>query len=377
MTAEDDLRCALRDLADVAKPTDLYDRALGCSRRIARREAAIGTCAAAVVLGVLVSGLWGLPPGRPHEVPVAAASLPGPSAGPSRAPAFLAPRTAPDRPSEPTRPSAPEKASARLRPTAEPRSGTLGDLPGHVFYAGRDIVRLSPASGASDVVLPDAPSSVGVSPDGRRIAFVADGKLLVSEGDGEPRQVADGVVDADQAPVWSPTGDRLLIDATEPGVLDLGTGTITPLPGRLSTGQHFRWSGDGNRLISATATGSSCGLQVSAGDAATDTTVPVSACELTSVDATGDRVTVPVGATGEGAAGPADAVIDTATGRPEVLPVAGTVIGAVFDPDGNLLVRTTDDGRTVLWLFAPDNTLRVRAIEPSTVRGLDLLAYTR
>ena len=44
MSAERDrLRASLHDLADTAVPTDLLDRALRHSRRIARREAAIGT----------------------------------------------------------------------------------------------------------------------------------------------------------------------------------------------------------------------------------------------------------------------------------------------------------------------------------------------
>ncbi|WP_127499988.1 PD40 domain-containing protein [Actinoplanes solisilvae] len=374
MTAEDDrLRCALRDLADVAEPTDLYERALGCSRRIARREATIGACAAVVVIGVLVSGLWGLPHTEQHDIPVAAASQPGPSSGPSRAPTATVSRPGPERPTEAAHQPAPEKRSEVAIPPAEPSSLTLADLPGHVFYSGRDIVRLSPSSGESDVVLADAPSSVGVSPDGRRIAFVTEGRLLVSESGREAKQVADGVADADQAPVWSPAGDRLLIDAAAPGVLDLGTGTITPLPSSLATGQHFRWSGDGNKLVYAT---SSCDLKLSADDAAAETSVAVpgevSACKPTSVDATGERVTVPLQTDDT-----ADTVIDTATGRPEVLPVEGTVIGTVFDPDGNLLVRTADDSGTVLWLFGPDNELLVRAIEPSGVRDLDLLAYTR
>lgn len=385
MSAEQDrLRFSLRDLADVAQPIDLYDRAVRCSHRIARREAAIGTGAAVLVLGVLVSGLWRLPQAERHHVPAAAASRSGISAGPSSAPTFLASPTVPRRPTLPVRPpGAGRQEPEEPEPTAEPSSRALGDLPGHIFYVGRDVVRLRPSSGAGEVVLADAPSSVGVSPDGDRIAFVTDGRLLVSETGGGTRQVADGVVAADQAPVWSPTGDRLLIDAEAPGVLDLGTGTITPLPGSLATGQHFRWSGDGNKLVYAT---SSCGLKLSADDDTTTTTVPpqanpdgLAACKPTSVDATGERVTVPLQPTGGSASRSetADAVIDTATGRSEVLPVAGTVIGAVFDPDGNLLLRTVDDGRTVLSLFAPDHTLRVQATEPGTVRDLDLLAYTR
>src|SRR5687767_542351 len=69
----DRLRESLADLADLAEPTDLYDRAVHRSSRIARREAAIGTTAALLVIGALASGLWRLPAGEPADEPRAAA----------------------------------------------------------------------------------------------------------------------------------------------------------------------------------------------------------------------------------------------------------------------------------------------------------------
>jgi TolB protein len=106
----------------------------------------------------------------------------------------------------------------------------------------------------------------------------------------------------------------------------------------------------------------------------------LAACKPTSVDVAGDRVTVPLQTTGEtGADSPdtADAVVDTATGDVMPLPVSGSVVGAVFDPDGNLLVRSRTDDTTRLSLFTPGGTLQVQAIEPAALRDLDLLAYTR
>jgi TolB protein len=72
----------------------------------------------------------------------------------------------------------------------------------------------------------------------------------------------------------------------------------------------------------------------------------------------------------------ADAVVDTRTGHLVPLPVTGKVLGAVFDADGNLLVRTLRAGVPKLSLVAPDNTLLVQADEPDAVRDLELLAYT-
>ncbi|MDY7087479.1 MAG: hypothetical protein SYR96_20470 [Actinomycetota bacterium] len=403
MTAEHDrLRASLHELADVAEPADLYERAITRSRRIGRREAAVGTGAAMVVLVVLASGLWQMPRGKPAGVPVAvgapsaSSAGPAPSSSPAGSDASATDSTG-DPAGNPVRPSREDSKPAKRPKTAKPKSRVLADLPGQVFYRERDgdpdVVRMSPGQGTSEVVLRNAPSSVGISPDGYRIAYVSDGKLLVNESGSEPRQVAAGVVAADQAPVWSPEGSRLLVasgsSAAAPGVLDLESGAITPLPDGLASGQHFRWAGDGSTLVYAT---SYCGLKVADGAAGTSTSVPVlgdrqtqdnpdglAACKPTSVDATGRRVTVPLQTTGESTTGTdtADAIIDTATGELEVLPVAGTVVGAVFDPDGNLLVRTENDGERLLSLFDPGNTLRVQAKEPPSVRDLDLLAYTR
>jgi TolB protein len=106
----------------------------------------------------------------------------------------------------------------------------------------------------------------------------------------------------------------------------------------------------------------------------------LAACKPTSVDATGRRVTVPLQSTGETSADAptaADAVVDTVTGEVVPLPVAGSVVGTFFDPDGNLLVRARHGTRTTLSLFTPGGKLLVQATEPAVLNGLDLLAYTR
>jgi TolB protein len=276
-----------------------------------------------------------------------------------------------------------------------PRSRSLADLPGQIFYerAGDrpDVVRLTPADGTPTTVLPDPPSPVGISPDGGRIAYVRDGKLLVARtGEESATEVASGVAATAQAPAWSPDGTRLLVDAAVPAILQVDSGTLTPLPEAVQGGRHFRWSGDGRKLVYAT---SYCGLQVAGTSGVTDTAVPVlgespsahnpdglAACKPTSVDVRGERVTVPLRVAGEtGTASPvaADAVVDTITGAVVPLPVDGTVVGTVFGPDGQLLVRSVRAGQTRLSLFAADGELLVCAREPRTLRDLDLLAYTR
>ena len=384
MTGPDPLRTELCDLAEAVTPVDLYERSLHRSRRIGRREAAVGTGAALVALGLLGSGLWHLPsagPAMDRDAVAAPASAlaEAPAAGEAR------PAAGPlDRP-EATRASHPDRPRpASTAPQA--RSTSLGDLPGQVFYedksADRRLVRLT-HEGDADTVLSAQHSTVGVSLDGSRIAYVTDGTLMVvSTAGGEPEQVYPGTASAEQAPAWSPDGAQLLIDAAEPSVLDVATGRITPLPSGLD-GQNYRWSGDGSTLVYATP---ECGLEVAGATALSGTPVPdqsgtdgPAACRPVSVDATGDLVTVQLqpSAAAKPTEAPADAVLDTVTGDIVDLPVSGKIIGAVFDANGNLLVRSVRDGKTRLWLFAPDFTLLLRAREPAALNGLDLLAYTR
>jgi len=386
MTGHDPLRDSLSDLADSVAPADLYERSLRRSRRIGRREAAVGTGAAFVALGLLGSGLWQLPQrsaetasrgvaAAPLAPSQAASTEPGSATGnaPAEPPQTGRPTTRPQRP----RPQAPS--------SSKPRSTSLAALPGQVFYedagADGDLVRLT-GDGEAETVLSAAFSTVGVSPDGTRLAYVSDGQLMVvSTLGGEPQQVYAGTASADQAPAWSPDGGKLLIDASDPGVLDVATGALTPLPSGLD-GEHFRWSGDGSTLVYATP---SCGLEVADVNGQTGTPVPTAeekqgeaACRPVSVDTTGDLVAVQTEETAkEDTDAPADAVLDTATGEIVDLPVPGTIIGAVFDAQGNLLVRSVQNGRTRLSLFDPGFTLLMQAREPAALKGLDLVAYTR
>lgn len=394
MTASNDpLRDALRGLADDVADADLYGRALSRSRRIAHRRAAAGTVTALTALGVACAGLWFLAPpgGRDRSAPIVAISEP----------AYLAPASPESVPTSPT-PTPEPFTTVRTPPyreprparegTATPRSRSLSDLPGQVFYDQQGsqprVVRLDSA-GDTHTVLSAPHTTLGISPDGSKIAYVQDGSLLVAGTDGgTPERPYAGKVSGAQAPAWSPDGSRLLVDANEPAVLDVADGTLQALPSGLA-GEHFRWSGDGRKLIYATA---SCQLKVAeATGAGSALTVPVlgdpdqadnpsglGACRPVSVDATGSRVAVPLRQVdgGDDGTATANAVVDTATGGSDPLPVSGIVVGAVFDAEGDLLVRTWDRGKTTLSLFSPGNALLVQAHEPSRLRELTLVAYT-
>jgi TolB protein len=387
---EDPIRAALRRLAEDVEDADLYGPALRRSRRIAHRRAAAGTVSALTVLGLACGGLWCLAPPGGHG------GSPGPAtlAEPAPAVGHTAPQVPPATSAAPTSRPARTIPAPRPHPTrshiAVPRSRSLADLPGEVFYdqQGEDpkVIRLD-GDGRTETVLTAPHSALGISPDGSKIAYVQDGTLLVvATGGGAPEQPYDGTVSDQQAPAWSPDGDQLLVDATDPSVLDVADGTLSALPGDLD-GQHFRWSGDGRKVVFATP---SCRLKVAELAVAEPVvTVPtvgdpeipggLGACRPVSVDETGSRVAVPLqpaGGTDDGSA-EANAVIDTTTGITAVLPVSGVVVGAVFDARGWLLVRAVDQGRTTLSLFSPTDVLLVQASEPSRLSGLDLVAYTR
>lgn len=379
----DPLKESLGDLAESVQNADLYDRALRRSRRIGRNRAAAVAGASLAVLGLAGAGLLIRPVASDGPTPVVAPpSRPAPSVVPSAPPSAAPSRPAPSS-SAATTPTTPPVAAT----TAVPQSRSLSDLPGRVFYrSGQDrIIRLSP-DGAVRTVLETAYENAAVSPGGDRIAYLADGALRLA---GSPEPVLDGPVDPEQLPAWSPDGTRLIVAAPEPGVLTVRTGDFTKLPDSLG-GQHFRWSGDGRRLIYGTP---ACRLKVAAAGGRSGTTVPVlgdpetarnpdgsAACRPLSADRTGRRVTAPLdSAGGDPSGGPltADALIDTETGDVLPLPVTGRVTGLLYGPDGDLLIRTSDGDRSTLSVLTPGGKLLVQAREPAGVADAELLAYTR
>jgi len=349
----------LDEIAESVRNVDLYERSLRRSRQIGRRRAAAVSGAALVVLGLAGAGLFMVPPDPDLPPPVIASpTSPLPSAASSASPSRSAPTTPPGK--------------------AVPRSRSLSALPGRVFYrtGENQVVRLT-ADGKRTTVLEAPHETVAVSPSGDRIAYVVDGKLKLSGSD------FAGTVDADQIPAWSPDGAKLLIAAPDPGVLTVSTGVFTKLPKSLG-GKNFRWSGDGTRLIYGT---SSCRLKIADAAGTSGRTVPgigdpetarnpdgSAVCRPVSADRAGGRITAPLVSVGSDGGYPvADTIVDTATGEVLPVPVTGRVDGALFGPDGNLLIRTSD---STLYVFAPDGTLLVQAREPAALQNMELLAYT-
>ncbi|HET9984969.1 MAG TPA: amidohydrolase family protein [Longimicrobiales bacterium] len=130
---------------------------------------------------------------------------------------------------------------------------------------------------------------LALSPDGRRFAVLALGRLWVAPVGGAPREVAAVPVDARDVE-WAPAGDRVAYSVGSWGdedvrVADLATGrthALTAMPGREIVP---RWSPDGRWIafLHAPAPDSAARLLVLAADAR-DVTAPSAARDLGDAD---------------------------------------------------------------------------------------------
>ncbi|AEV81924.1 hypothetical protein ACWT_0909 [Actinoplanes sp. SE50] len=354
----EDLRQSLSGIADDVHFVDLHARALGRSRQIRRNRITAVTASALAVLGLAGFGVANLDAFR---------TRPGP-------PAVVAASVSPSPGATVRKPAPSGPATVTM---AVPASKSLTALTGELFYRSKSgtVVRFT-GDGTRTTVLDRANQAVAISPDGRQVAYVSAGKLRLA---GAAQPLLSGTVDiAKQLPSWSPDGTRLLVAAPSPAVLTVATGKLGPIPGGLK-GQNFHWSGDGSKLFYT------AGQRIRVGAA----TVPVfgdpdvgrnpeqlSGDLVLSVDRTGARFALRLSNSFDVDQRP-DTVADASTGALDPIPVPGTVESALFDTDGNLMVRATDGDRRVLSLFSATGTLLVQATEPASLRDLDLIAYTR
>jgi TolB protein len=214
------------------------------------------------------------------------------------------------------------------------------------------------------------------------------------------------VVGLGHEPAWSPDSRRLLVarladsgDGVTYGVVDVASGAFTPLPQQIQ-GIHPLWSADGQHLGYMTGT---CQLLVADADGRNARMVPVIGdpdpavnpqrrfgCDVYSISPDGSLMAVdqavgdePWGDIGRNLA--ADAVIDTRTGAEVALPVSGQIRAALFLPNGEVLVRSTDGDTFTLTLLNPDLSIKTQVSEPpaasanpcgQSTYACGLLAYT-
>jgi len=287
-------------------------------------------------------------------------------------------------------PAAPSTAVPST-PAASPSTPPAG-LPGSLYYEQDDhLVRLTDRGPVT--VLPSGGINANVSPDGHAIAYVDhDANVVVVDRDGQhPRTVLRGGVDAGFEPVWSPDSTRVLTvrgSDSAPGVIDVATGTFTPLAHK-PDGIHYLWSADGRHLGYATGT---CRLGVADIDGSNARLVPLigevtaanpnqeRSCDPYSLSPDGSKMAVDMhtGDMPDGDIGRnvfANIVIDTRTGATVRLPVSGTVSAVLFQPDGGMLVRTTGSGSNHLALVSATGAVVVQVTEPAAAKEMSLIGY--
>jgi TolB protein len=222
-----------------------------------------------------------------------------------------------------------------------------------------------------------------VSPDGSKVVYVNESTLWLTDGAGaNGRKLGTGFRDYGFEPVWSPTGDRLLVakgkaeaDTATLGIVTIATGAFTPLahnPG----GIHYVWSGDGKHLGYATG---NCHLGISDADGGNARVIPdVVSCDPFSLSADGTKMAVDVIHPGDDAGDIApnmtvDAVIDTTTGKAVAVPVTGEVCQLLFRADGSMLVRARTGKSVTLTLLGADGTVIGTTTEPAAIDPHHLL----
>jgi TolB protein len=272
-------------------------------------------------------------------------------------------------------------------------------LPGWLYYADGDrLLRLS-GSGA-DPVLSAGAFTANVSPNGASIAFVdANSNVVVADRDGQHRRtVLGGSISVGYEPAWSPDSRRLLAarrfgaGQVSLGVITVATATFAPLAHQLPDAIHPLWSADGKHLGYATgtcqiatadATGANPRIVPVFGDLSNTTANPQRrrSCDPYSISPDGRYIAVnqrtgdqPDGDIGRDLT--ADAIIDTRTGANVTLPVTGSITAILFQPNGDILVRTTTGHAHQLTLLNPDRTIKTHVTEPATTTNTHLLAYT-
>jgi TolB protein len=374
---DDMLRDSLARISDQATPVDFLDRSLSRSKRIGRNRAMIASAAAIVALALAGGLTWQLGQATTNRSTPAVGLSVTPSAAGSPSPSL----------------SPPPSVSAS---SASSVAGSIVGLPGWLYYEDTNarVLRLT-RSGVDTVVSNDG-WSANVSPDGASIAYIDQSKdIVVADRDGQhPRTVLHGGI-VGWEPVWSPDSQRLLAGkiaadgaSVTIGIISVASGTFTPLPHQVDA-VHPLWSADGQHLGYANGV---CKLGTAAADGGNAHLVPVfgdrnssanpqqrESCDPYSISPDGSLIAVNQ-RTGDQPAGDiardlvANTIIDTRTGNNVTLPVTGAVTAILFQPNGDILVRTTTGGANQLTLLKPDHTIKAQVAEPVTVKNARLLA---
>lgn len=294
-----------------------------------------------------------------------------------------------------TAPAVPSPSPSSSRPVV----GSVVGLAGWLYYADSDrLLRLTRSGGKT--VLSAGAYGANVSPDGASIAFVdGGGNVVVTDRDGQHRRtVLPGSISLGYEPAWSADSRRLLVARsaspsgdTTIGVVTVASGHFTALAHQPQDAIHPLWSADGEHLGYATGT---CRLGTADADGGNARIVPVfgdrntavnpprrRSCDPYSISPDGRLIAVHqrTGDQPDGDIGRdlfANAIVDTRTGQNVSLPVTGSITAILFQPNGEILVRSSRNGANQLTLLNPDRTTKAHVTEPTSVKNFELLGYT-
>ena len=246
---------------------------------------------------------------------------------------------------------------------------------------------------ALSLVVDDPLGSARISPNGKRIAWLAvdqrgSGTLIVANLDGSGRTELGRALDAFCVePVWSGDSTRLLMRGVDGhlGTVDAGSGTLVPL-GTDFDGCHLMWSADGSAIAYSNGAGQ---VYVAKGNGADSRRVPRlgqdggparrRSFDLMSLSADGRYLALDVH-TGDRPDGDvvrsftANEIIDTTTGETRNPSVFGEITQAFFGPAG-LVVRTRSAAANQVFLLDANLVVLASAVEPAVLKNLFLIGY--
>ncbi|MCT9932322.1 hypothetical protein N5079_19145 [Planotetraspora sp. A-T 1434] len=224
------------------------------------------------------------------------------------------------------------------------------------------------------------------SPDGRKVAWIDDkGRLHVTGSTGD-RVIARGAVAGVPCatPVWSSDSSRIAYpltgtEATARVAIVGADGKNRRTVGRTYGVCHLAWSANGRYLAGyAGTTDGVYLLDVTTGKSRRAAGIKL-ANHVQSLSPDGGKVIVKrLGANDEGGDGVwpvwyRPSIVDTVTGASVPVPVKGTLIGAVYLPDGRLVVRVKGAAHNTLVVLTAGLTEVQRIAEPAQARRFGLL----
>lgn len=249
------------------------------------------------------------------------------------------------------------------------------------YVNGYQISQHDPAKGWKTLGASKSAAQFAASPDGRKVAWVTIGGKLQVRENGRLRTVATGLQGGTPCltPVWSADSTRLAYAKDETVTIVKADGGGATRAGATKGVCHLAWSADGRYI--AGYTGEANGvyrLDVKTGRAVKAKGIKL-ATHVQSLSPDGRNAVVEFPANpdtlGDGSWPTAfkPVVVDLVTGRKLPVAVKGTLIGALYLPDGRLVVRVQGPAHHTLVVLDRAGKEVQRVEEDAKAKTLGLL----